>query len=90
MPLGAEFLRVIVLRAATLLLSFLLFAAASSHARGREEKPVPPLPIPDVDRTAAAHFPGRLSPPLPRPRPVPAAPSPAPVVPKKTVVPIND
>ena len=72
-------------------LSFLLVTAAPLHALAQEERPVPPLPIPDVAPTAN-HSRARLPPPLPRPRPAPMATSAAaaPIAPKKTLVQIND
>ncbi len=83
-----------ILRAATLSLSFLLAVEPSIHAQALEERPVPPLPIPEVDSPGAqdllarpgAHHPfartsaNHLSPPLPRPRPAELAA--APIAPK--------
>jgi hypothetical protein len=40
----------------TLFLSFALLAAAPFQAQAREERSVPPLPIPHVTRTAAVHY----------------------------------
>jgi hypothetical protein len=81
---------VVVIGAATLTLSFALLAAPPFHAQAREERLVPPLPIPHVNRTVAIHLPAAASSqPLPRSRPATTAPSP-PVPPKRTLVPIND
>jgi hypothetical protein len=55
---------------------FFLLVAAPLLALGREERLVPPLPIPHVARTAA-HLRTALSPPLPRPRPATPGSSPA-------------
>jgi hypothetical protein len=82
-------------------LSFLLVAAAPVHALAQEERPVPPLPIPDVAPTAtqipdvaptATHRRVRVASPLPRPRPAPISTSAvaAPIEPKKTLIQIND
>ena len=81
-------MRVGVIGAATLTLLFVLFAAPSFHAQAREERLVPPLPIPHVNRTVAIHLPGASS-SQPRSRPATTAPAP-PVPPKRTLVPIND
>jgi hypothetical protein len=82
-------------------LSFLLVTAPPLHALAQDERPVPPLPIPDI-APIAAHIPhvastanhsrARLAPALPRPRPAPMAASAAaaPIAPKKTLVQIND
>jgi hypothetical protein len=82
-------------------LSFLLATAAPLHALAQDERPVPPLPIPDVAPTAtqiphvaptATHSRTRLAPPLPQPRPA-STPTPAaaaPIAPEKTLVQIND
>jgi hypothetical protein len=84
-------MRVGVIGAATFTLSFALLAAPLFHAQAREEERlVPPLPIPHVNRTVAIHLPAAASSqPLPRSRPATTAPSP-PVPPKRTLVPIND
>jgi hypothetical protein len=82
-------------------LSFLLVTVAPLHALAQDERPVPPLPIPDVVPAAshiarvastATHSRSRLVPPLPQPHPAStstsvAAPS---IAPKKTLVQIND
>jgi hypothetical protein len=84
-----------------LAVSLLLVTAAPLHALAQEERPVPPLPIPDVAPTAthiphvastATHTRSRLVPPLPQPRPASMSPSAAaaPIAPKKTLVQIND
>ena len=86
---------------ARLAVSFLLVTAPPLYALAQEERPVPPLPIPDVAPTAshiphvaptATHTRSRLVPPLPQPRPASMSPSAAaaPIAPKKTLVQIND
>jgi hypothetical protein len=82
-------------------LSFLLVTAAPLHALAQDERPVPPLPIPDVAPTAT-HIPhvaptatqrrARLVTPIPQPRPAVMSTSAAavPIAPKKTLVQIND
>jgi hypothetical protein len=80
-----------VIGAATLALSFALLAASPFHAQAREERLVPPLPIPHVNRTVAIHVPAAASSqPQPRSRPATTAPSPPVLTPKRTLVPIND
>jgi len=83
--------------AALVPLSFLLLAAASTDAKSREERLIPPLPIPYGARTAAAVHPrvAAFSPPLPRSRPAPtlpadAVPGSASVRTNRALVPIND
>jgi hypothetical protein len=82
-------------------LSFLLVTAAPLHALAQDERPVPPLPIPDVAPTAthiphvaptATHRRARLVTPIPPPRPAVMSTSAAaaPIAPKKTLVQIND
>jgi hypothetical protein len=82
-------------------LSFLLVTAAPLHALAQDERPVPPLPIPDVAPTAthiphvsstATHSRTRLVSPLPQPRSVsmPTPTAAAPIAPEKTLVQIND
>jgi hypothetical protein len=82
-------------------LSFWLVTAAPLHALAQDERPVPPLPIPDVAPTAtyipnvaptATHRRARLVTPLPQPRPavMTTSPAAAPMAPKKTLVQIND
>jgi hypothetical protein len=82
-------------------LSFLLVTAAPLRALAQDERPVPPLPIPDVAPTAthishiaptATHSRARLVPPLPQPRPASMSTSAAaaPIAPKRTLVQIND
>ena len=81
-------------------LSFLLVTAAPLHALAQNERPVPPLPIPDVAPTAshiphvaptATHSRSRLVPPLPQPRPATStSAAAAPIAPQKTLVQIND
>jgi hypothetical protein len=84
-----------------LAVSFLLATAAPLNALAQEERPVPPLPIPDVAPTAghiphvaptATHSRSRLVPPLPQPRPASMSPTAAaaPIAPEKTLVQIND
>jgi hypothetical protein len=84
-------LMVLILAAALVPLSFLLLAARPTDAKAREEKVIPPLPIPHVARTAGAH-PSR---PQPRSQPAPiasahAAPPATPIPNKNALVPIND
>jgi hypothetical protein len=87
---GTRIMRVGVIGAATLTLLFVLFAAPSFHAQAREERLVPPLPIPHVNRTVAIHLPAAASSqPQPRSRPATTAPGPL-IPPKRTLVPIND
>ena len=87
---GTRIMRVGVIGAATLTLLFVLFAAPSFHAQAREERLVPPLPIPHVNRTVAIHLPAAAS-SQPQPRSRPATTAPAPLIPpKRTLVPIND
>jgi hypothetical protein len=82
-------------------LSFLVVTAAPLHALAQDERPVPPLPIPDVAPTAAhiphvaptaTHRRARLVTPVPQPRPAVMSTSAAaaPIAPKKTLVQIND
>jgi hypothetical protein len=82
-------------------LSFLMVATTPLYALARDERPVPPLPIPDVAPTVshirhvaltATHGRSRLVAPLPRPSPASMSTStaPVPVAPKKTLVQIND
>ncbi len=63
--------------------TFVLLAAAPIHAQARQEKLVPPLPIPHVAHTAAVHRPVAVS--RPRARPAPIA---APVAPNKAQAPL--
>jgi hypothetical protein len=75
----------------TLFLSFALLAAAPFQAQAREERSVPPLPIPHVTRTAAVHLQAAASLlPLPRSRPAPTTGPAPPVAPKRVLVPIRD
>jgi hypothetical protein len=89
-------LRERALAAALVPLSFLLLAAPPTYAKAREEKLIPPLPIPHVARTAGAHpRAAAFSRPLPQSRPAPtasahAAPVATPVLNKNAPVPIND
>jgi hypothetical protein len=82
-------------------LSFLLVTAAPLQVLAQDERPVPPLPIPDVAPTATyipdvapttTHRRARLVTPLPQPRPaaVSTSAAAAPTAPKKTLVQIND
>jgi len=82
-------------------LSFFLVTAAPLHALAQDERPVPPLPIPDVAPTttqiphvapSATHSRTGLAPPLPQPRPasMPTPAAAAPIAPEKTLVQIND
>jgi hypothetical protein len=89
-------LRERALAAALVPLSFLLLAAPPTYAKAREEKLIPPLPIPHVARTDGAHpRAAAFSRPLPQSRPAPtasahAAPAATPVLNKNAPVPIND
>jgi hypothetical protein len=76
-------LRAKVLGVATLL----LLAAAPFPAESRQDRLVPPQPIPHVAHTAARR---PIALPLPRARPAPTASSPASVAPNNAPVPIND
>src|SRR6516225_1231329 len=79
-------------------LSFLLVTAAPVYALAQEERPVPPLPIPDVASPATSitdvaptgtHRRARLAKPLPRPRTAPISTSTAPALSEPKTNPTN-